>query len=310
MLRQGLLWLSEQPRVFRAIRSTRIARRLASRFVAGETVAEALAAARRLVDQGLATTLDLLGESVARPEDAARASDGVAGLIDALQAAGLPVNVSVKLSQLGILLDPGLGRRHVERLLDRARAAGGFVRIDMEGSDLTERTLALCEGELLGRYGGHVGVVLQSMLRRTDADLDRLLAAGARIRLVKGAYLEPPEIAYPAKREVDAAFRRQAERLLEHGVAPALATHDERLIEAAIAFAADRGIAGDRFEFQMLYGVRRDLQRSLVARGFRVRVYVPFGGQWYPYLMRRLAERPANLAFVVGNLFREGVGPR
>jgi proline dehydrogenase len=261
MLRQGLLWLSEQPRAFRAVRSSRLARSFASRFVAGETAAEAIDAARALAGRGLTATLDLLGESVTRPSDAETAAEGVLDLLDRMQAAGLPVNASVKLTQLGFGLDPDLCRGLLERILVRARAADGFVRIDMEGSDLTGPTLDLFRDHLHPRFGDHVGVVLQSMLRRTDADLEALLALRARVRLVKGAYLESPAVAYPAKRDVDAAFARQAGRLLAQGHRPALATHDERLIEAAIEAAARAGAAPDRFEFQMLYGVRRDLQR-------------------------------------------------
>jgi proline dehydrogenase len=214
-------------------------------------------------------------------------------------------NVSVKLTQLGLDIDETLCRSAMVRILDCARALGGFVRIDMEGSAYTGRTLDLFERDLHPVYRDHVGVVIQAALRRSAADVERLVGLGARIRLCKGAYREPPEIAYPAKRDVDRSFASLMERLLREGNYPALATHDEALIARARAFAGRHGIAPDRFEFQMLYGVRRDLQDELRAAGHRVRVYVPFGSWWYPYLMRRLAERPANIMFILGSMLRE-----
>ena len=305
ILRRGLLWLSERDALFRLARSTRLGRFFASRFVAGETVDDALRVGGDLAAKGLGTTLDLLGESVSREPEALAAAGQYVDLLDRLAAAGRDVNASLKLTQMGLDLSPDLCGRNVTTIVERARRHGGFVRIDMEGSDYTDRTLDLFEHRLAADLRDHVGVVIQSMLRRSEADAERLLGLGARVRLVKGAYLEPPAIAYPDKADVDAAFVRIMERLLLAGTHPAIATHDPRILAAATAFAERRGIDPDRFELQMLFGVRRDLQRELVARGWRVRVYVPFGGQWYPYLMRRLAERPANIAFILGNLLKE-----
>jgi proline dehydrogenase len=196
------------------------------------------------------------------------------------------------------------------RILDKAKQLGGFVRLDMEGSDYTQRTLDFFTGRLFQSYAAHCGVVIQSALRRSEGDINHLIALKARVRLCKGAYLEPPEIAFPDKKDVDRSYVRLMERLLQEGNYPGLATHDEKIIEHARRFVVSEGIPSNRFEFQMLYGVRRDLQSRLRQQGFNVRVYIPFGTQWYPYLMRRLAERPANIAFILGNLVRESVPGR
>jgi proline dehydrogenase len=308
MLRAGLLYLSEQPRVFRFVRSNGLARRFASRFVAGETIDTASAAVRELNSRGIMASLDLLGESVSRPGEAEAATGEIVATLDRIHSERLRSNVSIKLSQLGFDLDRGRCQANLRVILERARSLDIFVRIDMESSAYTQATLDLFERDLQPACGDLVGVVIQSYLYRSAADVDRLISRRARIRLCKGAYQEPPEVAFPRKRDVDRSYVQLMERLLEHGNYPGIATHDAKLIAHARQFARRRAIGADRFEFQMLYGVRRDLQEELVRAGYNVRVYVPFGTQWYPYLLRRLAERPANIAFILGNMVREGFG--
>jgi proline dehydrogenase len=305
MLRTMLLYLSEQPRIFRLVRGSRLARRLASRFVAGETLETAVPSVRELNRRGIMASLDLLGESVRSADEARAATAMVVQVLERIAAERLDCNVSVKLTQMGLDLDGALCLGNMRRILDRARELGVFVRIDMESSVHTRRTLDLFERELLPVYGERVGVVIQSYLRRSAADVERLIAAGARVRLCKGAYKEPAAVAFPAKADVDHSYAELMERLLEHGTYPALATHDAALIARARWFAEARQIAPSRFEFQMLYGIRRDLQEDLRRAGYNVRVYVPFGTHWYPYLMRRLAERPANVAFILRSLVKE-----
>jgi proline dehydrogenase len=307
MMRTGLLWLSEQPQVFRFVRRNGIARRFASRFVAGETVDTAIAAVGELNQRRIRATLDLLGESVLDARDAELARDTYLQMLDRIAEAGVDSNVSLKLTQMGFDIGEAACFSNLSAILDRARVHQSFVRIDMEGSAYTQRTLDFFFQRLFPEYGPHVGVVIQSCLRRSGADVERLIEARARVRLCKGAYLEPADVAYPDKVDVDRAYLDLMERLMERGTYPALATHDPRIIGRARAFAAARKIDPARFEFQMLYGVRRDLQEGLRKAGFNVRVYVPFGTQWYPYLMRRLAERPANIAFILGNVVREAV---
>jgi proline dehydrogenase len=222
-----------------------------------------------------------------------------------MAASGTEVNVSVKLTQMGLDISEALCVANMTAILEKAVALGGFVRLDMEGSAYTERTLEFFGRRLFDRFGAHCGVVIQSMLRRSEQDIENLIAMGARVRLCKGAYLEPPTVAFPDKADVDRNYIRLMERLLSAGNYPGIATHDEALIAHAREYTRREGIATDRFEFQMLYGVRRDLQDSLRRDGYRLRVYIPFGTQWYPYLMRRLAERPANIAFLLGNIVRE-----
>ncbi len=297
--------------MFRFARRNRLARGFARRFVAGETLDEAIEAARGLAGRGITVTLDLLGESVDDAPAAEAARDEAIAMLERMgPVPGVDTNISVKLTQLGLDIAEPLCRGNMVRILDRARALGGFVRIDMESSEYTDRTLGLFGEHLFPVYRDHVGVVIQSALRRSAADVEQLVALGARVRLCKGAYLEPAEVAFPDKADVDRQYVALMETLLTRGRYPAIATHDERILAHARAFVAREGIVPDRFEFQMLYGVRRDLQDRLVADGFRVRVYVPFGTQWYPYLMRRLAERPANIAFILGNLVREGLRRR
>src|SRR6266480_4344698 len=307
MLRTGLLWLSEQPRLFSIIRGNGLARRFASRFVAGETVEAAVAALAQLNAAGIRASLDLLGESVATPAEARAARDTYLETLDRIRRAGADANVSVKLTQMGLAIDERLCVENLRAIIAKARDDGSFVRIDMEQSDYTERTLQLFKRTFHPEFGNTVGVVLQSYLRRTEQDVEQMIALGARVRLCKGAYQEPDAVAFPDKRDVDATYVRCMERLLLKGNYPGIATHDARILEHTKAFARDKGIQPARFEFQMLYGVRRDLQLGLRRQGYNVRVYVPFGTQWYPYLMRRLAERPANVAFLVGNVLRESL---
>jgi proline dehydrogenase len=309
-MRQGLLWLSEQRKVFNFVRRNGLARKFASRFVAGETIEDAVKAALELTERGITTSLDLLGESVGAEAEAVAARDQYLQMLDRMAAAGEEVNVSVKLTQMGLDIAEDLCYGNMVRILDQARELRGFVRIDMESSEYTQRTLDFFTQRLFGTYRDHCGVVIQSSLRRSERDIDDLIALKARVRLCKGAYLEPPEVAFPDKTDVDKNYVRLMERLLADGHYPGIATHDERIIQHAREFTRRQRIASDRFEFQMLYGVRRDLQGRLRQAGYNMRVYIPFGTQWYPYLMRRLAERPANIAFILGNLVRESVSSR
>lgn len=282
-------------------------RGFARRFIGGETLDEALETARRLERQGLTHTLNYLGEHVKTLAEAEAATTEYLGILDRVRAAGLRCNLSLKLTQLGLELDPEACARHLCRILEAARRRQAFVRIDMEHSAIVSITLDLFERLWRDGYR-NVGVVIQAALHRSEDDVTLLNALGARIRLVKGAYKEPETVAFQKKADVDAAFVRLTQRLLADGTQPAIATHDPAMISATCAFARDRQVAVDRFEFQMLYGVRRDLQTSLHAQGFSLRVYVPFGREWFPYFMRRLAERPANVAFVIRGLFHEYVG--
>jgi proline dehydrogenase len=274
----------------------------ARRFVAGETVDDAIAAARAVEARGLLHTLDFLGEGITTLAEADAATRDYLRVIDTIAASGIHRNLSLKLTQLGLDVDRATTVDNLRRILDRAD--GFFVRIDMESSAYTDVTLDIFE--LIWNLGyRHFGVVLQADLHRTEQDLERIIALGARVRLVKGAYKEPRAIAYQKKAEVDAAYVRLMQQLLLRGNYPAIATHDTRLITAARSFAAEHGIDCDRYEFQMLYGIRRDLHASLVNAGCLVRIYIPFGRQWYPYFMRRLGERPANVLFVLRSLLSE-----
>ena len=311
ILRQGLLWLSEQRSVFSFVRSNPLARKFAHRFVAGETVDDAVRAAADLASRGITSSLDLLGESVTRAEEATAAKGEYVAMLDRMAAAGsIEVNVSVKLTQTGLDIDEALCRHNMREIIERARTHGGFVRLDMESSEYTQRTLDFFTQHLFPDLGAHCGVVIQSALRRSERDIDALIALGARVRLCKGAYLEPPDVAFPDKADVDRSYVRLLEKLLTAGNYPGIATHDEAIIAHARKYVQRHGIASDRYEFQMLYGVRRDLQEELRRLGHGMRVYIPFGTQWYPYLMRRLAERPANIAFIMGNVMKETVSGR
>jgi proline dehydrogenase len=281
----------------------------ARRFIAGEDVREAIEAARALDARGFTHTLDLLGESVASLADADAATRAYLAVVDGIVEAGIGRNISLKLTQLGLEVDKASAVDNLRRILDRAEPAGFFVRIDMENSPYTEVTLEIFETIWQQGYR-EVGAVLQSALRRSEQDLARLNALGARVRLVKGAYNEPKNVAYQKKEDVDAAFARMMKVLLTDGHYPAIATHDPAMIDLARQWAASHGVGADRFEFQMLYGIRRDLQAKLLADGFHVRVYVPFGREWFPYFMRRLGERPANIAFVLRGIAGEKGTPQ
>lgn len=305
LLRHGFIWLSHRRALGRLAVRTRWTRGVVHRFVAGLSLDEAMSAIDRLRATGFLTTVDVLGEAVSSPADAEAAVARYLATLDGLASAGPQGNVSLKLTHLGLELDPDLCRTNLGRILERAAAHGAFVRIDMEDSPKTEITLQLWR-EVHPRYP-NVGVVIQAYLRRSAADVERLIGEGGRVRLCKGAYDEPAAVAFPTKAEVDENYARLTERLLAEGNYPAIATHDERLIEHATRFAERKAIPPDRFEFQMLFGVRRDLQERLLWNGYRVRVYVPYGAEWYPYFMRRLAERPANVFFVVRSMLREGL---
>ncbi len=305
MLRAVFLWLSEQPRIFRFVRKNRLARKLASRFVAGETIDEAMATVRDLSAHNLPASLDLLGESVLHPDEAQRACCSYLDLLERIRRAKASANVSVKLTQMGLDIDERLCVSNMRVIIGKAKQYDSFVRIDMEQSSYTAKTLQLFTDVFYPDFGNAVGVVLQSYLRRTAADVDAMIALRARVRLCKGAYKEPEDVAFPKKSDVDANYIACMERLLERGNYPGIATHDVKILDHAKAFTKQKGISPERFEFQMLYGVRRDLQSKLRREGYNMRVYIPFGTHWYPYLMRRLAERPANIAFITANILKE-----
>jgi proline dehydrogenase len=306
-MRSSLLWLSRRRSLGRLATRLPVTRSMVARFVAGETLDEAIGALERLHANGFRTTVDVLGEAVTSADAARAAADEYVETLDALAMRGLDRNVSVKLSQMGLGLSEDICQANLERIVARAATHDAFVRIDMEDHATTDATFAIWRAVRPINAGhGDSGVVIQAALRRSPSDVDVLIAEDTRIRLCKGAYVEPADVAFPDKAEVDAGYGRLMERLLRDGNFPAIATHDERLIARAVAFARANGIGPDRFEFQMLYGVRRDLQERLGRAGFGVRVYVPFGTQWYPYFMRRLAERPANVAFVLRSILREG----
>lgn len=310
MLRRTILYLSRQPRVSAFVRDNRLAKRFAARFVAGETIDDAVRAVRELNDRGISATMDLLGESVTRAEEAAVVADEYLRLLDRMHAERLQANVSVKLTAMGQDIGDDICLANITRVLERARAYDSFVRLDMESSAYTVKTLQLFQERLFPAFPEQVGIVLQSYLLRTADDVGRAIEWRCRVRLCKGAYREPPTVAFPRKADVDANYVACMVRLLREGTYPGIATHDEAIIAQARDIVEREGTARDRFEFQMLYGVRRDLQDRLVRDGFRVRVYVPYGTHWYPYLMRRLAERPANVMFILGNIARESFGSR
>ena len=305
ILRSAFIALSHNRPLRRFCEHSRLGARLNSRFIAGMAPDDALRVAEEVNRQDIAVTLDSLGESVTSEREAQRAADIYHKLLDAIATRGIQANISVKLTQMGLEQSPDLAESIATSLVERARATESFVRIDMEDSSLTQVTLDIVR-RIHARpdLRGAVGVVIQAYLFRSQADVEQLLAEGIRIRLCKGAYKEPPEVAYPRKADVDANFLKLSHMLLDSPIYHGLATHDEAIVEAAKAYAASQGINREKFEFQMLYGVRRDLQRNLVRDGYKVRVYVPFGTEWYPYFMRRLAERPANVLFLARNFFR------
>jgi proline dehydrogenase len=308
-MRGPLLWLSERQGVFDFIKSNGLARRFASRFVAGETLDSAIAVAQGLNARGIGASLDLLGESVTDRSEAEAARDQVIEILDRIASdVEGDTNVSIKLTQMGLDLDEELAVSNLCQLLDRARQHGIFVRIDMEASEDTARTLRLFAERVHPEFGDRCGVVIQSYMRRSAKDVEKLVEMKARVRLCKGAYAEAENVAFQEREEVSRSYAQLLERLLLHGNYPGIATHDEALIDETLRLAKTNGVRPERFEFQMLYGVRRDLQETLRRDGYNVRVYVPFGTEWYPYLMRRLAERPANVIFMAMSILKESLG--
>ena len=305
MLRGTLVSLSEQSALKRVFGGP-LAKPLVSRFVAGETLSEAIDAARKLNAAGMTATLDYLGESVSTAAEAGAAAMQYVAILHGVERAGVQCNASLKLTQMGLDVDRALCARNVERIVAQAGQFGNFIRIDMEGSDYTQVTLDIFK-DLFARHN-NVGVVIQSYLYRSEADIRKLNELGARVRLCKGAYNEPASVAFPDKADVDKNYIALMQMLLSEGNYPGIATHDEKMIAATRDYAARHGIGPERFEFQMLYGIRRDLQEQIVRDGYRLRIYVPYGEEWYPYMMRRMAERPANLLFVLGGVLRERRG--
>jgi proline dehydrogenase len=305
VLRSAFIALSRNRTLRRFCEHSKIGTRLSSRFVAGTEIFDALSVVESVNRQGMAVTLDSLGESVTSEVEAHRAAETYHQLLDTIEARKLNANISVKLTQMGLELSPQLAEKIAASLAQHAKTTGSFVRIDMEDSKLTQVTLDIVR-RLNARpeTKGAIGVVIQAYLYRSQADVEQLLADGIRIRLCKGAYKEPSDVAFPRKSQVDENFVLLSKLLLDSDVYNGIATHDVAMVAAAKAYATKHGIAPERFEFQMLYGVRRDLQRALIKEGYRVRVYVPFGREWYPYFMRRLAERPANVLFLMKNFFR------
>lgn len=302
MLKDSLLYLAQNPRMKDFVTHNRLARGAARRFVAGETLEEAMAATQTLNQRGIQVALDLLGENVTHAQEAHTATQDYIRALDLTQKMHVDANVSVKLTALGLDISSDLCDENLSTLLDHARDLGIFICVDMEGSVYTERTIDTVL-RMHERYD-MVGTVMQSYLYRSTKDTEQLIAYGIRTRLVKGAYKEPESVAYQEKYDVDKNYLQLMEKLLARGNFPAIASHDEQIITAACKYTRDHGISKDAFEFQMLYGIRRDLQDQLVKQGYKVRVYVPYGSQWYPYLMRRMAERPANLMFFMSNVLR------
>jgi proline dehydrogenase len=302
-VRSLFLFLSRQRHLRKWVETSPLAQRLSARFVAGETLNDALRVGKQINSEGITLTVDHLGESVTSLEEAAQARDVYLSTLSAIHENQVCGNVSLKLTQFGLDFSVEQCRVNVSQLVERAAGLSSFVRVDMESSEYTDRTLCLVD-DLHARYGC-VGTVIQAYLYRSRADIERLCASGIRVRLCKGAYLEPHSVAFPDKAGVDRNYVELMKLLLDRGEYPAIATHDEKIIAETKAYAGKRGIPAERFEFQMLYGIRRDLQRRLVSEGYRLRLYVPFGRAWYPYFMRRLAERPANVLFLARNVFRQ-----
>jgi len=302
VLRATLLYLSSHSGLRHWMETSSVARRLSARFIAGDTLEAALEVCRTIRAEGISATLDYLGENVRSLEEASACRDMYLLMLHSMQRAGLEPNVSLKLTQFGLDLSPEACEENIAMLVEAAARIGGFVRIDMESSRYTQRTLEIVTG-VHERFRA-CGTVIQAYLVRSEGDIDELNGRRIRVRLCKGAYLEPPSVAFASKQAVDRNYLRLASILLKCGEYPAIATHDEKMLAGVRHFAAEQGIAPDRYEFQMLYGIRRDLQKKLIADGYRLRLYVPFGEAWYPYFMRRLAERPANLLFLARNLLR------
>jgi proline dehydrogenase len=306
VLRSAFIALSHNRTLRKFAEQSSIGGKLSSRFVAGLEIEDALRVCAQVNKQGMHVTLDSLGESVTTAAEAERAADVYHQLLDQIAAGKLDSNISVKLTQMGLTQDPALAEGIALSLAQHAKSTGNFLRIDMEDSGLTQITLDIVRRiHAQPELRGSIGIVIQSYLFRSQADVEQLIAEGIRVRLCKGAYKEPAEVAFPKKSDVDANYVKLGNMLLQSPIYHGLATHDERMIAAAKSFAAERNIDRNHFEFQMLFGVRRDLQRKLVAEGYNVRVYIPFGREWYPYFMRRLAERPANVFFIAKQLFRQ-----
>jgi len=305
VLRSFFIWLSGNRPLRAAAERSSLGRRASARFVAGTTIADALRATQEVNRLDMSVSLDNLGENVSNPEEARESAAHYRQLLEAIAAQGLNANVSMKLTHMGLDVDENLARELVSGLVAKAASLGSFVRVDMEGSPYTQRTLDFVhELHRQPENADAVGAVIQSYLYRSEKDVEQLLAERIRIRLCKGAYQEPPEIAFQKKSEVDANYVKLMKMLVTSGVYHGIATHDEKMIRATIDFARAEKIAASAFEFQMLHGIRRDLQQQLVREGWRMRVYIPFGTEWYPYFMRRLAERPANVLFLVKNLLK------
>jgi proline dehydrogenase len=306
VLRSAFIALSHNRSLRKFAEHSSIGGKLSSRFVAGLEIEDALRVCSQVNKQGMHVTLDSLGESVSTADEAERAADVYHQLLDLIAARKLDSNISVKLTQMGLTQDPALAEGIALSLAQHAKSTGNFVRIDMEDSALTQVTLDIVRRiHAQPELRGSIGIVIQSYLFRSQADVEQLIAEGIRVRLCKGAYKEPAEVAFPKKSDVDTNYVKLGNMLLQSPIYHGLATHDEKMIAAAKSFAAERNIDRSHFEFQMLFGVRRDLQRKLVAEGYKVRVYVPFGREWYPYFMRRLAERPANVFFIAKQVFRQ-----
>jgi proline dehydrogenase len=302
MMRQLFLFLSRNRSLRRWMETSSVAKKLTQRFIAGETLEQVLAVCAQLAEQGISTALDHLGENVTSLEEAAGSVEGYTVALDQIAARRLPATVSIKLTQFGIDFSEQACLDNVRLLADKATATGSRVEIDMEPSAYTDRTLDVATR--VAAECSCVRCVIQAYLRRSEADVQRLNERRVPVRLCKGAYDEPPTVAFPDKTDVDRNYIALMKLLLDQGTYPAIATHDEHIINEAFRYIKEHGIGADRFEFQMLYGIRRDLQRRVIAAGYRLRVYVPYGTAWYPYFMRRLAERPANVLFVVRSLFR------
>lgn len=303
MLRRTLLFLSGQPWLRHWMETSSASRKFTARFVAGRTLDEALRVAAQLAAEGIQSSLDFLGENVRSIDEAARSRDSYLKALDGIATRHLASTVSIKLSQFGLDISEQICLNNVAALVDRARSLGTRVEIDMESAAYTDRTLDVII-QIRHRFGDHVRAVIQAYLRRSERDIVRLTNEGIPVRLCKGAYREPVEVAYQQKSEVDRNYLMLMRMLLDSGVDPAIASHDDAILNECLSYVREKGIAPDRFEFQMLYGIRRDLQRRLTREGFRLRSYVPYGDAWYPYFMRRLAERPANLLFVAKNVLR------
>ena len=305
VLRSALIALSQNKPLRSFAEQSRMGQKMSGRFIAGMHVSDALRVAETLNREGIPVSLDSLGENVSTEEEARRAADIYHQLLDEIQQRGLKANISAKLTQMGMYISPAIARQITSELVDHAAATDNFLRVDMEGSDLTQATIDMTrEIHAMPDHAGRIGTVLQSYLYRCEEDVSLLLADGIRIRLCKGAYKEPSSLAFPDKADVDANYLKLTKILLTSGVFHGLATHDEAIIRATKKFVEQEGIDKRSFEFQMLYGVRRDLQTSLAKEGYGMRVYIPFGTEWYPYFMRRLAERPANVLFIAKNLFK------